>query len=231
MAKKKKNNNYYSDSSMVDEAIRTLRTNISFSSTDNKLKSLVITSSNPSEGKSNISINLARSMAQNGQRVILIDCDLRNPSVGKYIGVEVGIGMTNLLVQDVNVKEVMIKDETSENLDIILTGPVPPNPSELLGSHKMKRLLAELEQEYDMVILDSPPAGLLTDAQILSTIADGTILVVAQGESTREKIEATIQNLRHVDANLLGFVFNKVKVKGSNDYGYGYGYGYKYGSS
>ncbi|MDO5018415.1 MAG: CpsD/CapB family tyrosine-protein kinase [Lagierella massiliensis] len=229
MAKKK--NNYYSDESIVDEAIRTLRTNIAFSSTDNSLKSLVITSSNPSEGKSNISIRLARSMAHNGQKVLLIDCDLRNPSVGKYIGVDVGIGMTNLLVQDISVKEVMIKDEKSPYLDIILTGPVPPNPSELLGSEKMKRLVSEFENEYDIVILDSPPAGLLTDAQILSTMADGTILVVAQGESTREKIDMTIQNLRNVDANILGIVFNKVKIKGTKGYGYGYGYGYKHGAS
>ncbi|WP_300409048.1 CpsD/CapB family tyrosine-protein kinase [Lagierella sp.] len=213
---------YYDNTSVIDEAIRTLRTNISFSSTDNKLKSLLITSTNPNEGKTSITLMLARSMALNGQKILLIDCDLRNPSVGKQINVTSDIGITNFLVQNTTQSEIVIKDEVSYNLDIILTGPIPPNPSELLGSQKMENFIHKAEEIYDLVIIDSPPAGLLTDAQILSTIVDATVLVIAQGETKREELQVTLQNLNNVEANILGIVFNKVKSKKNKSYGYGY---------
>ncbi len=221
MAKKK---SYYAETSMIDEAIRTLRTNISFSSIDKKIKKILITSSHPGEGKSTIALKLARSMANNGQKVLLMDCDLRNPTLSKLIGNKISIGMTNLLVKGLQLEDVKIDDDVSNNLDIILTGPTPPNPSELLGSNKMKSLLSKAEEIYDVVILDTPPGGILTDAQVLATMVDGVLLVVAQGETKYEEIDNTLKNLKNVGANVLGTVLNKVKIKGNQSkYGYGYG--------
>lgn len=217
MAKK----SYYDNTSIIDEAIRTLRTNISFSSADKKLKSLVITSVNPNEGKTSIALMLARSMAINGQKILLIDCDLRNPSVGKQLNNNSNLGITNFLVQNTNQSQIVIKDEVSLNLDIILTGPIPPNPAELLGSEKMEKFILNAEEIYDLVIIDSPPAGILTDAQILSTRVDSTVIVVAQGETKKEEMQSTLQNLKNVDANILGVVFNKVKSNKKKSYGYG----------
>lgn len=221
MAKKK---SYYAETSMIDEAIRTLRTNISFSSIDKKIKKILITSSHPGEGKSTIALKLARSMANNGQKVLLMECDLRNPTLSKLIGNKISIGMTNLLVKGLQLEDVKIDDDVSNNLDIILTGPTPPNPSELLGSNKMKSLLSKAEEIYDVVILDTPPGGILTDAQVLATMVDGVLLVVAQGETKYEEIDNTLKNLKNVGANVLGTVLNKVKIKGNQSkYGYGYG--------
>lgn len=226
-----KNHAYYSNTSMIDEAIRTLRTNLSFSSIDKQLQKIVITSSHPGEGKTTIALKLARSMAKNHQKVLLVDCDLRNPSIGKFMGTQFNLGLTNLLVKGLEFDQVKMKDSEESDLDIILTGPTPPNPSELLGSERMKSLLEKLETIYDVIILDTPPAGILTDAQVLSTMADGVLLVVAQGETKYEEIDVTLQNLKHVGANVLGTVLNKVEVKNKHKYGYGYGYGYKYRNS
>lgn len=215
-------NNYYSSSSAMDEAIRTLRTNISFSSVDNKIKSLLITSSSPAEGKSTITVNLGRSMAQNGAKVLIIDCDLRHPSIGDVSGNTSIVGLTNYLVDKASINEIIIKDHKVENLHMLLTGPKPPNPAEILGSQKMATLLKSLKEHYDMILVDTPSVDIITDGAILSTLVDAVLLVVNQGETKADNLKLAKKNLENVGANILGVVMNKVKMK-SGKYGYGYG--------
>lgn len=204
--------------SPIAEAFRSFRTNIQFSNIDKQIKSLVITSSIPGEGKSTIAFNLALSTAQTEKRVLLIDTDLRKPNIYSYIEIQDSVGLTNIIVQDMDYREVLHSKEDFLNLDIIISGPVPPNPSEILGSEKMKSLMDELEQEYDMIILDSPPVGLVTDAAVLSTIVDGVIMVCAASKTKREDIGKAIDSLNKVNANIIGFVINKVKNKKGSIY-------------
>lgn len=210
--------------SPIAEAFRIFRTNIQFSNVDKQIKSLVITSSIPGEGKSTVAFNLAVSIAQTEKKVLLIDTDLRKPNIYSYIESQHFMGLTNIIAQDIDYKDVLHRRDGFLNLDIIISGPIPPNPSEILGSEKMKGLMEELEQEYDMIIMDSPPVGLVTDAAVLSTIVDGVIMVCAARKTKREDIGKSIDSLNKVNANIIGFVINKVKnKKGSiyNSYYYG----------
>lgn len=213
MAKK---HNYYAKSSPFEESFRTLRTNIQFSAIDKELKTLVVTSTNPTEGKTSIALNLAKSFAQNGEKVLLIDCDMRNPSVTKHIDVNQPKGLTNILVNKEDPHSVMIQHE---GFDVIFAGPIPPNPAELIGSKSMETMLEHLKQQYDYVLLDTPPAGLLTDAAILSTAADGTIIVVAEGETEKSDLARTMETIKNVRGNIIGVVMNKVKSVKSSNYG------------
>lgn len=214
----KKNN--YSASSIYDEAIRTLRTNILFSDIDQKLKKIVITSSLPDEGKSTIAIELSRSLAQNGSKVILLSCDLRNPSIGQYIENDVNFGITNVLMRRMELDSAIIVDETEPNLSILMSGPIPPNPSELISSNAMKNLIKELEEKYDYVIIDTPPVGIITDAAILSTISDGVLLVVKSESTKKDIIKNAIENINRVNGKILGTVLTHVKSKGGHYGGY-----------
>lgn len=214
--------------SPVSEAFRTLRTNIQFSSIDKPIESLVVTSSGPGEGKSTVSINIATTMAQMGKRVLLIDCDLRKPSLHRDFNIVSLKGLTNILVEDADYTDVLYEVEGIEGLDVIGSGPIPPNPAELLGSNKMKNFVEDMVEKYDMVILDAPPIGMVTDSAILSSIVDGTILVCAVGEAD---INATIRAkdlLDKVNANILGVVLNKVPINGSGYYKYHYSQYYDY---
>lgn len=219
-----KKHQYYSKTSLYDEAIRTLRTNIQFGEVDRRLKTLVITSSLPSEGKSTIAVQLARSFALNGEKCLLVDCDLRNPSIGKRTGVETNVGLTNILTKKVTSEKATVKDSHMENLDLILCGVIPPNPAELLGSRAMKEFLKEVEDRYDYIILDTPPVGILTDAAVLSVAADGVILIVNQGETKRDDIQVAINKIEHVGGYIIGAVLNKVKLESKRDYKSYYGY-------
>src|SRR5574344_927247 len=214
----KKNN--YNSSSIYDEAIRTLRTNILFSDIDQKLKKIVITSSLPDEGKSTIAIELSRSLAQNGSKVILLSCDLRNPSIGQYIENDVNFGITNVLMRRMELDSAIIVDETEPNLSILMSGPIPPNPSELISSNAMKNLIKELEEKYDYVIIDTPPVGIITDAAILSTISDGVLLVVKSESTKKDIIKNAIENINRVNGKILGTVLTHVKTKGGHYGGY-----------
>ncbi len=216
-----KKHNYYGKSSVLDEAFVTLRTNIQFSEVDKKNKSLVITSSDPSDGKSSVAVRLCKSFAQTNVRVILVDCDLRNPYVGKVAKVDNNIGVTNVLVQHIDYKEAIIKDSNHPFLDYLLTGPIPPNPAELLGTEAMKALVKQLEADYDYVVFDSPPVGLLSDASILGTITDGVILVITQNETRTEDIKRAINRVEHVGGKIIGAVLNKVDIttkRGAKNY-------------
>ena len=214
--------------SPVAEAFRTLRTNIQFSSIDSAIKSIVITSSGPSEGKSTISVNTAATIAQADKKVLLIDCDLRKPKVHTFFKIRNGQGLTNILVEDLDYKEAVCNIDDIENFHVLTAGPIPPNPSELLGSKKMKGFIEKVKDEYDMVILDAPPVGMVTDAAILSTIVDGTIFVCAVGEANIEATKVAKNLLDKVNANILGVVLNKVPVKGGGYYKYHYYNYYNY---
>lgn len=204
--------------SPIAEAFRSFRTNMQFFIIDKQIKSLVITSSLPGEGKSTIAYNLAVSIAQTEKRVLLIDTDLRKPNIYTYIEPQDFTGITNIIVQDIYYKEVLHSKAGLENLDIIISGPIPPNPSEILGSAKMWSLMEELEHEYDMIILDSPPVALVTDAAVLSSIVDGVIIVCLAGKTKREELGKSIDTLNKVNANLLGVVMNKTSHKRNHKY-------------
>lgn len=195
----------------ISEAFRSLRTNIQFSNIDSELKSLVITSSVPCEGKSTVALNLAISMAQTEKKVLLIDGDLRKPSIHTYFDVRFPFGLTHIITQKTNYKYALQYPYEGLNLHIITSGPIPPNPSELLGSTSMKNLLNALENEYDLVILDSPPIGLVTDAAVLSALADGIIIVYHAGKTKKEILLKSVNALKKVNSNILGIVMNMVQ--------------------
>lgn len=210
MARKK--NNYY-NSSMYDEAIRSIRTNIQFSGIDKKNRIISITSTKPAEGKSTVIYNLAKSFAENGDRVILLDCDLRSPSLGEIVGIEDNIGVTNYLTGKVDLSRIIYESTDIDNFDLILTGPVPPNPSEMLASTAFKNLIDYLSNEYDYVFIDTPPVGLFTDASIISALSDGVIFTIKSNDTKREDISLALDNLKKVDANILGTVLTHVPMK------------------
>lgn len=214
--------------SPIAEAFRTLRTNIQFSSIDKALSSIVITSSGPGEGKSTVSVNTAMTIAQSGKKVLLVDCDLRKPKIHTFFRIHNGQGLTNVLAEGIELREVVYEPEIEDNLHVLTAGPIPPNPSELLGSKRMKEFLKKAETNYHTIILDSPPVGVVTDAAILSTIADGTILVCAVGQAEIEASKMAKSLLEKVNANILGVVLNKVPVTQGGYYKYHYYNYYSY---
>ncbi|MEU7689328.1 polysaccharide biosynthesis tyrosine autokinase [Microbispora hainanensis] len=205
------------------ESFRSLRTNLQFIGVDRKPKSLVVTSCLPNEGKSSTSANLAIAMAQAGWRVILVDGDLRRPSVPGYLGIEGGTGLTDVLIDKARLPDV-IQTWGRPSLSVLPSGRVPPNPSELLGSQGMRAVLTQLTQEYDMVIIDAPPLLPVTDAAALAAICDGTLLVVRHGKTRREQVTRAEELLSSVNARLVGAVLNFAPAKQGDHYGYGYGY-------
>lgn len=206
--------------SPIAEAYRTLRTNIQFSNVDENLKVLCVTSPGSSEGKTTTSCNLAEIFAQTGNRVLLIDGDLRKPRVHKVFKLSGTKGMTNLLAGQMKLDEVI--HVVGSGLTVIPCGPIPPNPSEILASNRMKELLDEFKQHYDVIIIDAPPVGLVTDSAVLSTIVDGTILVVASGKTEIENGRRAKQLLENVNARMIGVVMTMIPVTKNSYYGYQY---------
>lgn len=205
--------------SPMAEAYRTLRTNIQFSNIDKDIKCIIITSSGPGEGKSTTIVNLAVTMAQNGKKVLLIDGDLRKPKLHMYFRLHNQEGLTKLLAHNIEYNEV-IQSTDIENLYFLASGPIPPNPSELLGSNKMRNFLNALKEEYDMILIDTPPVSVITDAAVLSTIADGTILVCAVGQASIDGAKLAKEMLQKVNANILGVVLNKIPINEGRYYKY-----------
>lgn len=206
--------------SIVSEAYRTLRTNIQYSSFDKEIKTIVVTSAEAAEGKSTVSGNLALSFAQNEKKVIIVDCDLRKPSVHKNFKISNLSGLSEVLIGKANLDEVI--QNRNENLDILSSGKIPPNPSEMLSSTAMTNLIEKLKEKYDIVILDSAPLQAVTDAQILSTKADGTILVIRAQRTNRDSVIEAKNLLSKVDANILGTVLHAVEnTRGKYYYYYG----------
>lgn len=195
-------------SSLVSEQFKTLRTNIQFTMVDQKLKTLVITSAAPNAGKSTISANLAVTFALQGLKVLLVECDLRRPSVHKLFHVSNIKGITNLLTDsEARIEDNLVVSE-QENLSLLLSGPLPPNPAELLGSNRMSQLQVELENHFDLIIFDTPPLLGFTDGQIMAGRSDGTIFVIHHGVAKKENMLKANEILKRVNANVLGAVYN-----------------------
>jgi len=223
----------FSPKSPISEAYRSLRTNILFANLDKPAKTLVISSSATKEGKSTTVANLAITMAQMGSRVLIIDADLRRPTIHTLFNVERQGGLTNTLLGTYTLDEV-IKPTGVENLDIITAGEIPQNPSELLSSNALRKALSILQQRYDYILLDSPPVIAVTDAAVLATRTDALLLVVSSGYVNRKEVERAIQLLSNVRTNLIGVLLNGLDIKriyGSYYYHYHYyQYYYYYGS-
>lgn len=216
---------------IVSENIKSLRTNLQFTAIDKNLKTLLVTSTNASEGKSFVSANLAISFAQAEKKVLLVDCDLRKGRVHRLFDVPNTDGLSNLLTDDLENVTHYIHNTGVDNLDIITCGTYPPNPSELLASRKMKKLLTSLRHRYDIIIFDGAPIGGLADSVILSSLMDETVIVVRDGATSRTDLMAAKGELEKVGAKMAGVVFNMVNRKSSKYYSYYYGHGYGYGEN
>lgn len=207
------------------EAFRSLRTNLQFLNVEEGPRSFVVTSSVPGEGKSTTICNLAIALAETGARVALVDGDLRLPKIADYMGLEGGIGLTDVLIGRAELDHVLQRWGRGQ-MFVLPSGRIPPNPSELLGSKSMARLLETLGQDFDYVLIDTPPLLLVTDAAVVSRLTGGAILVAASGRTKRNELSAAVRALEHIGSRLLGVVVTMMPVKGPDSYGYGqYGYG------
>ena len=224
--RKKNSERVYSkldDNSPILEAYRMLRTNIEFSSSVNEIKKILITSSVSGEGKSTISVNLAKIFPMNGKKALVVALDLRRPTIHKIMGEHNTGGITSCLLGKHTPSEVIRKAET-ENLYFINCGDIPMNPAELLASEKIKSIIGELEDEFDLIILDSPPCSTLADAAIAARLADAVLLIVSVGNVRYFEVEQAKNNLEKTGASILGIVMNNIT---SHSRGYKY-YNYYY---
>lgn len=209
------------------EAFRVLRTNMQYVEVDEEQKVIVMTSSLPGEGKTTTAINLALTTAMAGQRVVLVEADLRRPLIAQRLGLDGAVGTTNVLIGKLTLADALQEYQDS-GLHVLACGPIPPNPSELLQSHAMETLLTDLRGKFDVIIVDAPPLLPVTDAALIATQADGAIIVVRHGSTTRDQLQHSLERLEAVDAKALGVVINLAPSR-KNRLGYGYGYGYGYG--
>ncbi|POH74899.1 polysaccharide biosynthesis tyrosine autokinase [Arthrobacter glacialis] len=203
------------------ESFRQLRTNLQFAHVSHKSKTVLVTSSLPGEGKSSTATNLAIAMAESGQTVALIDADLRRPMIATYLGLEGQAGLTTALIGQADVQDLMQPWGKNE-LHVLTSGRIPPNPSELLGSMEMKQLIERLEQVFDAVVIDAPPLLPVTDAAVLAQQVGGVLLVIGCHSAKRPQVEKAIATLQLVDADILGVVLNRVPTKGPDAYSYSY---------
>lgn len=208
------------------EAYRTLNTNILFSTLDLKVKTLVITSSGPEEGKTTIASNLSCVMAEAGHKTVIMDCDLRCPKLHRAFLVSNTKGITNIMLGEISLKDAIQKTQV-DNLYIITSGMAAKNPAAIIASSKMKNLIDSLKSDFEYIIIDTPPVISVTDAQILASYSDGCIIVAAYGKTEKQALKKTKDLLSNVKANILGVVLNKVNVSKNNYYYY---YNYKKGS-
>ena len=201
------------------EAYRSLRSNIEYSSFDDEYRVIVVTSSVAGEGKSTTSGNLAIALAQSGNSVLLVDCDMRKPSIHKKFKISNAAGTAELLLRKKLFEEVA--NNYNENLTIITAGKIPPNPSEMLASRAMTAFIEEMKKEFKYIILDTPPLQAVTDAQVLSTKADGVLLIVRAGSTKKEMVLNSVDLIKKVQGKVIGTVLNGVENKKNNYYYYG----------
>ena len=234
------------DDFFLQEAYKTLRTNVMFSLTgESDSKIITVTSSNQSEGKSITATNLALSFVAADKRTLLIDCDLRKPKLARLLQLNSQVGLSNVLMEPKLLSQAVLPFQDT-GLKVILAGNIPPNPSELLGSKRMQKLLTELRNVYEYIVLDSPPINMVTDAAVLANQTDGVLFVVRAGHADRGGVLHAVDQLEYANAKILGFVLNGASSEGSGygykrygykrygykrygygKYGYGYGYGYR----
>jgi len=203
----------------VQEAYKTLRTNIRFALRGNACKKFCVTSGMPGEGKSITILNLAISFAEAGQKVLLVDADLRRPALARLLVEKPAPGLSNVLA-GLNTPEEAIRIEVRPNLDILFCGDTPPNPSELLGSEKMMEFVEQMSQKYDYILIDTPPVNVVSDACIVAGLLDGVLLLARKDRSNKESIKKAVNQLQLTGAKLLGFILNGVTVEEKNVYRY-----------
>jgi capsular exopolysaccharide synthesis family protein len=223
--------------SVLAEAFRDLRTSVLLSSSAERApKSLLVTSSHKGEGKTTTAINLAITLAQAGEKVLLFDCDMRNPSIARALGLDNSVGISTVLSGTAVDSSPLIQYTMVPNLFLCAAGQIPPNPAELIGSVRLRHCLKAFSNTYDHVIIDSPPLLSVTDARILATMVDGVILVIRGGDTTKEAVERSRRLLVDVRARIMGTMLNNVDLHSAypyysryhyDRYGYGYGYGQK----
>ena len=215
--------------SSISEGYKSLRASIMLTAKDAPPRCLLFTSMAPSDGKTTTAINLATALANSGKKVVLIDADLRKPSLSRIMGLQSEVGLSTYLSG--NTDEEIILGTDVENLWTIMAGPVPPLPSELLSSERLKDLIARLHETYDMVVIDSPPVMPVSDSLILSRLADTTVVVVRAGKTSYDLLERGIKAMNKVGTDVKGLVINRASSKNGGYYYYGYGYygGYTYG--
>ncbi|MBJ7642023.1 CpsD/CapB family tyrosine-protein kinase [Weissella confusa] len=212
---------------VISEQFRTLRTNIEFAGAAlDKLQVVMFTSAELSDGKTTVSSNVAVTWAQAGKSVLYVDADLRRPTAQSTFGLINTRGLTTILAADAQPKDV-VQETFVDNLEVLTSGPVPPNPAELLSSNRMTSLMGWMRNNYDVVVFDVPPVMAVTDAQVLMPVVDGAVLVTIFGKTLKTNLQRTVETLRMSDTKILGIV-QRVRG-GKTDVGYGYGYGYGYG--
>lgn len=191
------------------EGYKALRTNLNFLTFNGEIKTILITSSIPNEGKSTVSINVARALSMAGHKVLLVDADLRAPVIQKYLNVTYKIksGLSSVLASNASIKDAIYKSPSLE-MDVIFSGPIPPNAVELLSRDRAKSSLETLRKRYDYIIIDSPPAGIVTDSVVMSQYVDGVLYVVRQNHTERDQVKSAMKDLVSTDANILGIIFN-----------------------
>lgn len=213
---------YNNPKSIIAEQYRAIRTSIKYSNLDKKLKTILVTSTSKNEGKTTTITNLAVNFAAiDKKKVLIIDCDLRNPSVHKSFGITNACGLTDLLIEQNNI-ELYMQNTEIENLQVLTAGLIPPNPSEILESKVMECLLDKLKEIYDYIFIDSPPIGLVTDAGVLANKVDATILVVRSNAIEIKHLQQTKKKLDGINANIIGVVLNAYKVQKDDEYYYVY---------
>jgi len=198
--------------SPISEAYRTLRTNLDFAGLDRALKTLVITSAGVSEGKSTTLANLAVVSAQAGRRIILVDADLRRPMLHQVFGLANDAGLTTMMMDDAALASPPLNQTGVDGLSVLTSGPLPPNPAEVMGSRRMEEIIAALAERADQVLFDTPPVVAVTDAAVLATKADGVVLVISAGHTRRDHARTAVQRLQQINARLVGAVLTNVQV-------------------
>lgn len=212
---------HWNPKSSIAESYRTLRTNIQFASIGKIVKSILVTSTQPGEGKTTTSANLAIVMGQAGKKTVYVDADLRRPSGSETFHVNNFKGVTSYLVGNEKLEDIM-QETGIPNVSVITAGPIPPNPAELLGSQEMSQFIAELQNRFDMVIIDSPPALAVADAVVLSTLVDGCLIVINAGKTNEDLVGKVTNQLQMANAKIFGVVLNKLPQRKRKEADYYY---------
>ena len=215
-------NDYLLDSNIpfiVNEAYNALRTNIIFSMPGEGCKTIGVTSANRGDGKSSVALNLAISLAQLGKKVILLDCDLRLPTIAKKLGIKAVPGMTDMLVGEVKIEQ-CLRMIDSFGITVLPSGNIPPDATRLLDSERFRKMIGVLRSHYDYILLDFPPVKLVSDALIARDVTDGYVLLVHHGQTEMNEIAEMVSKMRMAEANLLGFVYPSAPISEKKRYGY-----------